>query len=87
MKAKAFLIILIIGLFSWNYFYQLSADKILIHCITDQIISGKSIDFAEIENLDADHILITAPYAQINILQPKFKNRFKKHLEQRNKIS
>ncbi|QNR85747.1 hypothetical protein H9N25_04610 [Pedobacter riviphilus] len=73
MKAKAFLIILIIGLFSWNYFYQLSADQTLTHCIIDQIISQQSIDFAKIENLDADHILIIAPYAQINILQSKLK--------------
>lgn len=73
MKAKAFLIIMIIGLFSWNYFYQLSADKTLSHCIIDQITSGKSIDFAEIENLDADHILIVAPYAQISTLQCKLK--------------
>ena len=75
MKAKAFLIILIIGLFSWNYFYQLSTDKTLTHCIIDQIISQKNIDFAEIENLGPDHILIIAPYAQINILQSK---KFKK---------
>ena len=73
MKAKAFLIILIIGLFSWNYFYQLSADKTLTHCIIDQIISGKSIDFAEIENLDADHILTVALYAQISTLQCRLK--------------
>lgn len=73
MKAKAFLIILIIGLFSWNYFYQLSVDKTLTHCMIDQIISEKSIDFAEIENLDADHIVIVAPYAQISTLQCKLK--------------
>lgn len=73
MKAKAFLIILIIGLFSWNYFYQLSTDKTLTHCIIAQIISQQNVDFAEIENLDADYILIIAPYAQINILQSKLK--------------
>jgi hypothetical protein len=73
MKAKAFLIILIIGLFSWNYFYQLSTDKTLTHCIIAQIISQQNVDFAEIENLDADYILIITPYAQINILQYKLK--------------
>lgn len=73
MKAKAFLIILIIGLFSWNYFYQLSTDKTLSHCIMDQIISQQRIDFAEIENLDADHVLIIAPYAEITVLQSKLK--------------
>jgi len=75
MKAKAFLIILIIGLFSWNYFYQLSTDKTLTHCIIEQIISQQNIDLAEIENLGTDHILIIAPHAQINLLQSK---KFKK---------
>ncbi|MDQ0967072.1 hypothetical protein QFZ20_002475 [Flavobacterium sp. W4I14] len=73
MKAKAFLIILTIGLFSWNYFYQLSTDKTLSHCIIDQIFSQQNIDFTEIENLDTDHMLIIAPYAQINIFQPNLK--------------
>ena len=77
MKAKAFLIILTIGLFSWNYFYQLSTDKTLPYCIIDQIISQKNIDFAEIENLGTDHILIIVPYAQINILNPKNSRKLK----------
>lgn len=86
MKAKAFLIILIIGLFSWNYFYQLSTDKTLTHCIIDQIISQQNTDFAEIENLDIDYTdyctLCSNKHTSTQV-----KNRFKKHSEQRDKAS
>lgn len=73
MKAKAFLIILIVGLFGWNYLYQLSSSKTLSHCIIDQIVSAQSIDFTKIENLDLDHILIVAPYIEISKLKCKLK--------------
>lgn len=73
MKAKAFLIILIIGLFSWNYLYELSSSKTLTHSIIDQIISEQSIDFAKIKNLDADHIVIAASYMEISKLQCRLK--------------
>ena len=73
MKAKTFLIILTVGLFAWNYLYQLSSSKTPTHCIIDQIVSAQSIDFTKIENLDADYILIVAPYIEISKLQCKLK--------------
>lgn len=73
MKAKAFLIFLVVGLFCWNYYHQLRSNRTLTHAIIDQIISQQSIDFSKIENLDADYILIAAPYTKLNTLQCKLK--------------